>query len=238
MERRECGTLRVSNQDGTEIAMQPDKADLYARYFELCHVPLAGRDRVWGPIVRYLQARYIPEDATILDCGAGYCSFINQIRGREKHALDQSAIITQYADADVRTHVQSCTDLSNLPLGFFDVVFASNLLEHLTLPEGGKMLDQAYKVLKAGGRLILIQPNFAFAYREYFDDVSHVQIFTHVGLTDFLKIHGFSIREVRRKFLPFAMRQSRIPASPWLIRLYLHSPIKPFAGQMLVIGQR
>lgn len=218
--------------------MQTARSDLYAKYFDKCHRPLEGRDRVWKVVTSYLQRRYIPSDSAILELGAGYCPFINQVQAKEKYALDQSDIIRRHAASDVRTFVQSCTDLSNLPAEHFDAVFASNLLEHLTLSEAGTTLDQVRNALKPGGRLILVQPNFAYAYRQYFDDVSHMQIYTHVSLSDFLTLHDFSIHEVKAKFLPFAMRGTRIPTLPWLVTVYLHSPIKPLAGQMLVVAQR
>jgi SAM-dependent methyltransferase len=218
--------------------MQTVGSDIYAKYFDLCHRPLPERDRVWKAVTSYLQRRYSPADSVILELGAGYCVFINQVLAKEKYALDQSDIIRKHAANDVRTFVQTCTNLSNLPMQHFDVVFASNLLEHLTLSEAGTTLDQVWNVLKPGGRVILLQPNFAYAYRQYFDDVSHIQIYTHVSLADFLKLHDFSIREVKAKFVPFSMRGTRIPTLPWLVSLYLHSPIKPFAGQMLVVAQR
>jgi hypothetical protein len=34
------------------------------------------------------------------------------------------------------------------------------------------------------------------------------------------------------------MRESRVPIRPWLIRAYLSSPIKPMAGQMLVVAAK
>jgi hypothetical protein len=34
------------------------------------------------------------------------------------------------------------------------------------------------------------------------------------------------------------MRGRQFPISSWLVRLYLMSPIKPWAGQMLVVGRR
>jgi hypothetical protein len=43
---------------------------------------------------------------------------------------------------------------------------------------------------------------------------------------------------VKPKFLPYSMRDSRLPIAPWLVRAYLHSPWKPMAGQMLVVARR
>jgi len=228
--------MRDETEPMSSIGDQED--DLYAKYFEVAHRELRDRDRVWGAVTRYLERRYIPTDAAVLELGAGYCPFINQVHSREKYALDRSDVVRRHARPGVRTFVQSCTDLSNLPSDYFDIVFASNLLEHLTLAESGATLEQIRKVLRPGGRLVLLQPNFAYAFRQYFDDVSHKQIFTHVSLGDFLKMHSFSVSEIKPKFLPFAMRGSRFPTLSWLVTLYLLSPFKPLAGQMLVVAER
>jgi SAM-dependent methyltransferase len=140
-------------------------------------------------------------------------------------------IIKRHAASDVRTFVQSCTDLSNLPTEKFDVVFASNHLEHLTLSEAGVTLDQARNALKPGGRLILLQPNFAYAYRQYFDDVSHMQIFTHVSHADFLKLHDFLIQDVKAKFLPFSMRAAEFRRCPGLSRFIFIPRSSPWWGR-------
>lgn len=195
----------------------------------------ARRDEVWKEICRYLQ-RYIPEDSQVLELGAGYCHFINHVRARGKSAVDLSPDGLRRAAEGVRTYAGSCTDLHFLPAESMDVVFASNLLEHLERPDTLKTLSEVRRVLKKGGRLILIQPNFKYCAKEYFDDYTHVQIFTHLGLQDLLKSCGFEIAAVQPRFLPFSM-QSRVPKAPFLVRLYLHSPVKPFAGQMLVVAQ-
>ncbi len=132
--------------------------------------------------------------------------------------------------------MQSCSRLDNFEEDYFDVVFASNLLEHLTQEDMEGTLEGAKRILRPRGRFIVLQPNFRYAYKQYFDDYTHLQIFTHVGLCDLLKAHGFSILEVRPKFLPFSVK-SNFPVIPLLIRLYLNFPAKPFAGQMLVVAE-
>jgi hypothetical protein len=71
------------------------------------------------------------------------------------------------------------------------------------------------------------------AYREYFDDYTHVSVFSHVSLADFLRVNGFDLLEIRPRFLPLTVK-SRLPVLPWLIKAYLASPIKPMAKQMLI----
>jgi hypothetical protein len=74
--------------------------------------------------------------------------------------------------------------------------------------------------------LSVIQPNFRYAYREYFDDYTHVAIFTHVSLCDVFRASGFDIIDVKPRFLPLSIK-SGLPVRESLIRAYLASPIKP-----------
>ena len=84
----------------------------------------------------------------------------------------------------------------------------------------------------------MIQPNFRYAYRHYFDDYTHRSTFTHVSLANLLRSTGLRILRVEPRFLPYSMRESRLPVRPWLVRAYLRSPIRPRAGQMLVVAQK
>jgi hypothetical protein len=54
--------------------------------------------------------------------------------------------------------------------------------------------------------LSVIQPNFRYAYREYFDDYTHVAIFTHVSLCDVFRASGFDIVDVKPRFLPLSIK--------------------------------
>ncbi len=131
--------------------MKDKTAAYWDAYYQASFVFDRRREMVWKEVCRYLQRKYIPEDATILDLGAGYCNFINQIRGREKHAVDVIMGIKEYASPDVKTHVHSCTDLSNFDDGYFDTIFASNFLEHLSREESLSAIPEMNRVLKLRG---------------------------------------------------------------------------------------
>jgi ubiquinone/menaquinone biosynthesis C-methylase UbiE len=121
--------------------------------------------------------------------------------------------------------------------GYFDVVFISNVFEHLTRQESVLALAEIRRVLKQGGVLIAIQPNFKYCWKEYFDDYTHVQIFTHLGLSALITASGLTVVDVKPRFLPFSMR-SKLPKLAWLVMIYLYSPFKPFAGQMLLVAKK
>ena len=109
-------------------------------------------------------------------------------------------------------------------------------MEHLTQDEVGAVVDEARRVLVPGGRLVLVQPNFRLCAKNYFDDYTHVSMWSDVGLTGYVQSRGWEVEEVRARFLPLTVK-SRLPVSRVLIRAYLSSPIKPMAGQMLVIAR-
>lgn len=191
---------------------------------------------VWKEIVRYLRP-YLDRKNTILDLGSGYCDFINNTEAKEKIAVDMSSDSEQYCASGVCFIQSVATDLSAVTSHSVDVVFASNLLEHLTDTELDLCMGEVRRVLKSGGLFISMQPNYRYSYKTYYDDPTHKKVFSHTALESFLISHTFEIVRKMPKFLPFSLksRPSLIPIHPLLIRAYLHSPYKPFAGQMLFI---
>ncbi|KRB80540.1 methyltransferase type 11 [Nocardioides sp. Root190] len=182
-------------------------------------------------------SRWIAPDADVLELGAGWCDFSNQVSARRVVAMDLDATVRRGAAEHVEAVVGDCTDLSDFADGSFDVVFASNLLEHLERADATKLLAESRRVLRPGGRLILMQPNFRLNPGRYFDDFTHVAIFTDQSLGDYLVSEGWSIETMKARFLPLTMK-SRGSGLTFLVPWYLRSPIKPLAGQMLVVANR
>lgn len=197
------------------------------------------RSVVWREIVRYLSP-FIPAQGTAIDLGAGYCDFINNINARTKYAVDVSPEIGTHARPPAQVIRKPAWDLSPIADHSADVVHASNLLEHFTDEELDKTMQELKRVLKGNGRLILLQPNYRLSYKSYFDDPTHKKVFSDSALESFLIAHGFKIILKKPRFLPFSLRSrpSIIPVFPLLVRAYIHSPLKPFAGQMLFVSEK
>lgn len=196
----------------------------------------ANRAPVWRHLCAYLE-RWIPPDSDVLELGAGWCDFANLVRARSVTAVDLESVVLSAAAPHVRAIVGDCTDLTEIGDEGFDVVFASNLLEHLERAQSDRLLAEAMRVLRPGGRLILLQPNFRLQPGRYFDDFTHVAIFTDVSLSDYLAASGWLVEHVAARFLPLSMR-SRGSSLSFLVPWYLRSPVKPLAGQMLVVATR
>jgi SAM-dependent methyltransferase len=202
----------------------------------LTHDPV--RSLVWQVVADHLS-EWVPPQAHVLEIGAGYCAWINAVKSARRVAVDIWPDIVQYAAAGVEPVVLDLrTGLRALGESSFDVVLASNVLEHFEPDAAADIVANVAGLLRPNGRFIVIQPNFRYAWKQYFDDYTHRSIFTHVSLTALLRARGFAIDRVQPRFLPYSMRDSRLPIRPWLVRAYLSSPVKPRAGQMLVVARR
>ncbi len=191
------------------------------------------REVLWKALCDFYFSALVPPGGHVLELGAGYCHFINNVRAGRKTAVELSPVAAQHAAPGVAVHTGSATDLGFLEDGSVDLAFASNLFEHLTQADFALCLEQVRAKLAPGGQLVILQPNYRRAYKEYFDDYTHIAVYSDISLCDFLQAHGYRILECRPGFLPFSI-VSRLPVNRHLIRLYLMSPWKPLAKQMLV----
>jgi SAM-dependent methyltransferase len=200
--------------------------------------PDPARNVVWATVARHL-ARYIPPDAAVLELGAGYCDWINNVRAARRVALDVWTDLPAFAAPGVEPVVLDASlGLQSLGSSSFDAVLASNFLEHFAPDVAASLVDDVRTLLRPGGRFVIVQPNFRYAWRHYFDDYTHRAVFTDVSLPALLRAHRFRALEVRPKFLPYSLQGARVPITRLLVSAYLRSPIKPMAGQMLVVAVR
>lgn len=196
----------------------------------------ARRAKVWKVLAGYLQ-KWVEPKGALLEMGAGYGEFSREIVAGEKWALDMNPELTRYWGATVRPLIQSALDPLPIEDKTLSTVFASNFFEHFTLEQGAAILAEMRRVLKPGGRLIVVQPNFRLEPRRYFDDYTHRTAYTDAGFQDFLVASGYRIVHAEPRFTPFTLK-SRFPVAEWLIRLYLSLPWRPLAGQFLVVAEK
>ena len=193
---------------------------------------------VWGVIADRLS-RWVHPDDSVIEIGAGYCQWINAVRAARRVAVDHWPGFTRFAAPGVETHIlDAATDLPALGEASFNVALASNVLEHFSADVASDVVRDIAALLEPRGRLIVVQPNFRYAYRHYFDDYTHRSVFTHVSLGSLLRAHGFDIEVCEPRFLPYSMRETPLKIRPWMVRAYLASPLRPFAGQMLIVARR
>jgi ubiquinone/menaquinone biosynthesis C-methylase UbiE len=199
--------------------------------------PDARRRVLWQTLVACVFQKQIPTDAVVLELGAGYGDFINAVKARRRLAVDVWPGMVAHLEAGVEGLVTSITQLDGVPDNTVDYIFSSNCFEHVSQPDLVACLAQLRRKMKPGAMLSIVQPNFKYCAREYFDDYTHIAIYTAQGLSDLLAANGFRVVRCVPRFMPLTLK-SRAPVHPWLIRLYLMSPFKPMAKQMLISAIR
>jgi len=195
---------------------------LYRRRFS--EADRAEMEVVWRVLVRdFFQARIDPASA-VLDIGAGTCAFINHVRAARRIALDANPELPRLAAAGVETIVTDDLSLRQLEPGSIGCAFVSNFLEHLDDHLAVlRLLAAVRRVLRPGGSLLVLQPNFRLEPLRYFDFLDHRVILTDQSLREALEVSGFRVHELRARFLPFTSK-SRLPKWEWAVRLYVRLP--------------
>ncbi len=194
------------------------------------------RAATWRALWKYHFRHRITADDAVLDLGAGYGDFINSVTAHRRIAVDNWPGLADHVPAGVEPIIAPVTDLRAIADNSIDFAFASNLFEHLTQEELVLSLRQIAKKLTTKGELCILQPNYRYAFREYFDDYTHRTPYSHIGLADLLRAQGWTVTQVVPRFLPLTLK-SRLPAWGWLIGAYLSSPIKPMGKQMMITAR-
>jgi SAM-dependent methyltransferase len=200
----------------------------------------AERIRVWKVLIHSFFQDLIGTDQTILDLGCGYGEFINQVDARKKFGMDLNPSSKQFLAKDVNFLFQDCSHTWQLAYGSLDIVFTSNFFEHLPNKASlSKTLDQAFRCLRPGGRIICMGPNIRYLPGAYWDFWDHFVPLTDLSLGEALELHRFDVVRRIPRFLPYTM-SDKMPPADFFIRCYLSmSALWWVKGrQFLVIGRK
>ena len=182
------------------------------------------RKKMWSVLCKDFFQKYIPKEAVILEVAAGYCEFINNIVGKRKIALDLNPDVKKFASGDVEVVLADSINMLKVADNSCDVVFISNFLEHLKKEDIVKTVKEVHRVLRIDGKLLILQPNIRFCYKEYWNFFDHISALDDKSLSEVLELNGFKVIECKSKFLPYTTK-SRFPKAIFLIKLYLRIPI-------------
>lgn len=215
-----------------------DLAAIYQSRFE--NTGLEKRNGVWRVLCRDFFNPMIGSDKDVLDMACGYGEFINNVVARNKSAVDMNPDAPKYLKSEVKFFQTPATQMPSVADATNDVVFTSNFLEHLhTKEDCNKVFGEVKRVLRPGGRFIILGPNIRYAYKEYWDFYDHYLPLSHLSLEEGLKQSGFNVIRNIPRFLPYTMK-SRLPSGDALISLYLKMPFawRLFGKQFLVVAQK
>ena len=214
------------------------KATYEARFSD---AELRNKQILWSVLCEEAFQRYVPEDGTVLDLGAGYCEFSNAIRARRRIAVDLNPDTAAFAAHGVEVLQTSSVDMHQVADATVDTVFTSNFFEHL--PDSQALLatlGEANRVLRPGGTIVVLMPNIRNLPGAYWDYLDHHLALTQHSLSEALTLSDFEVQRVESRFLPYTVRNTRMPVSQLTIRAYLafRPAWRVLGKQMLVVARK
>ncbi len=124
----------------------------------------------------------VPAGAHVLDVGCGVGVLLKKIQSEEQCRVVGSdislAAIRRLSDANIEGIVAALPDLP-LAAGIFDVVIATEVIEHLDHPM--KAFRELARCLRSGGMLVVTVPNDTLAPWEQDE---HMHVFTRDSLSE------------------------------------------------------
>jgi SAM-dependent methyltransferase len=173
-----------------------------------------------------LMVKNIRDGEKILDIGASN----RNLEGRLKRHYPNLIYKSMDVDQEQLHDFYSLGEIRET----FDVVLLFEVIEHLELEEGLKILKRIYGLLNEGGRLILTTPN-VFNPSRFWRDATHKVAYCYDELGGLLLAQGFQIKAMYRTYSDAFHR--------YLFRLYVMAPLHrylgvDFAKSILVIAEK
>ena len=143
------------------------------------------------------------EGRRLLEPGVGRGEFLRLFKelGLEVSGLDISEKARELSpDMDISI-LDADASAWPYPDNSFDFVYSKSFVEHLKDPE--KYFSESFRVLKPGGTLITLTPDWESQYKTFYDDYTHVSPFTLIRLERMHALSGFeNIKTSKFRQLP------------------------------------
>jgi SAM-dependent methyltransferase len=173
-----------------------------------------------------LMLEMIRDGERVLDMGASNRNLEGRLKRHFPRLIYKSMDIDreQFHDFYSLEEIREC----------FDVVFLFEVIEHLDLEEGIRLLKRIYDLLNPGGRLILTTPN-VFNPSRYWRDATHKVAYCYDELAGLLMAHHFQVRAMYRTYSDAFLRH--------LFRIYVMAPLHrylgiDFAKSILIVAEK
>ena len=162
-------------------------------------------------MIKYLIDKYkIQENSKILELGCGRGEFLNEFHNNKMkvYGVDNSMYGKKmYPHLEIQ-NVDLLKNSLPYPDNTFDVIYSKSFVEHFYYPE--KIFEEAYRVLKNGGKIITLTPEWKYFYKTFYEDFTHRTPFTKISLRDIQLICNFKNIEVESfRQLPFMWNRSK-----------------------------
>lgn len=143
-------------------------------------------------LCNYLVKNYLKMNkGKFIEFGCGTCEHLKIFKnfGFEIMGVDIDPSVKKYSK-NINVLINDInSDTLKIKNDSIDVIFSKSFIEHLTNPDN--FFSEAYRILKPGGKILTLVPDWESNIKIYFDDHTHKTPFTIFSLKDAYEMHGF-----------------------------------------------
>ena len=143
-------------------------------------------------LAKHIKENYFLCEGTLLDIGCGRGDMLRAFDkiGFEVKGTDISPLTEELISPIPFTLCDLIDEKLHYPDNTFDFVFSKSVIEHLKEPE--KLLNEAFRVLKPGGKFVVMTPSWMHTYAgAFYLDHTHVSPFILNSLRDAMLVSNF-----------------------------------------------
>ena len=177
-------------------------------------------------LASYLFNRFdMKKGVKLLEVGCGRGDFLEAF---QQLRADCCGLDQEESAVENLGHLQvKKADVSKDPFPFedntFDIVYHKSLIEHLYSPE--HLMRETYRVLRPGGRVIILTPDWVSQMKVFYEDFTHCRPYDATSLHDVLQVHGFSEIMTERFYqLPVIWSHTGLKILCKLLQILLSTP--------------
>lgn len=172
-------------------------------------------------LVAYLSKRYkLVRGQSLLEIGCGRGDFLLafkragfQCAGVDREVLPELATQVEVKRADISQALP-------YPDNSFDIIYHKSVIEHVYSPE--KLMKESLRVLKPGGVLIILTPDWITQMKVFYEDITHCRPYDTTALADAYTLHGFTGVKTEVFYqLPILWKFSLLKMFAWPFRFFV-----------------
>lgn len=164
---------------------------------------ILGRLEIYLPFIEKLKELHDPCTALDLGCGRGEWLELLQNNGVEARGVDLDAGMLQACiERDLQVEQRDAIEaLKALPDNSLSVVSGFHIVEHIEFSQVQLLVEQALRVLRPGGLIILETPNaenLVVGSHNFYLDPTHIRPVPHILLAFVTELAGFARNKTLR----------------------------------------
>ena len=179
-------------------------------------------------LIKYLIKRFgLKKGERLLELGMGNGDFLEEFH---KNGLDCYGVDREISK-EIRSGIKiKRVDLAKQRLPFpnnaFDVIYHKSVLEHFYRDEADLIMKETRRVLKKGGKVIILVPDWISQMKTFFEDYTHVHPYDTSAVADLLSIHNFkNVRSEKFYQLPTLWEYPMAKLLSRFLRVLLSIPL-------------